>query len=96
MRAKRVDQNHAEVVAEFRRLGASVIDLSGVGKGCPDLAAGMAQRMALIEVKRDPKARYTPAQLDFLTWWTGPKVCRVENLEHVRQVVEFLRTGEKQ
>ena len=89
--AARVDTNHAEVVAAFRKCGVSVIDLSRVGGGCPDLALGCAGKTALAEVKRDKKAKYTPAQLDFLTWWNGAPVFRIESLEHVAQAVAFLR-----
>jgi len=33
MRARRVDQNHAEVVAALRKIGCEVMDLSRVGQG---------------------------------------------------------------
>lgn len=40
MRAARTDSNHAEIVKAFRDAGATVQDLSAVGKGCPDLLIG--------------------------------------------------------
>ena len=37
--AKR-DANHAQIVKRFRDIGASVLDLGAVGKGCPDILVG--------------------------------------------------------
>lgn len=36
-RAARVDANHGAVVAALRAAGCLVLDLSAVGRGCPDL-----------------------------------------------------------
>lgn len=89
--AARTDENHAEIVAEFRRLGASVIDLSRVGGGVPDLCVGVAKQTALVEVKRDAKSKYTPDQLDFMTYWNGQPVFRCETVEHAQYIVHHLR-----
>jgi Holliday junction resolvase len=92
-RAARVDENHGEIVTEFRRLGASVIDLSGVGAGCPDLCVGIAKQNALVEVKRDAKAKFTEDQLDFMTYWNGQPVFRVNCIEDAQYVVHHLKAG---
>ena len=75
MRAKRVDSNHSEVVAAFRKLGCSVLDLSKVGKGCPDLAVAFMGMTYLVEVK-DGKAKINAdvkkRQEEFRANWKGP------------------------
>ena len=86
-----MDENHGEIVSEFRRLGASVIDLSGVGEGCPDLCIGVAKQNALVEVKKNAKAKFTEAQLDFMTYWNGQPVFRVNCIEDAQYIVHLLR-----
>lgn len=47
-----MDANHAEIVAALRKVGCKVVDLSGVGKGVPDLlVADRLRRFWLVEVK---------------------------------------------
>lgn len=92
-RAAKVDANHGEIVAEFRRLGASVVDLSRVGGGVPDLCIGIAKETALVEVKRDAKAKFTQDQIDFMTWWNGRPVYRVNCIEDAQYVVYHLKGG---
>ena len=90
-RAARVDENHAEIVSAFRRLGASVADLSRCGDGIPDLAIGVNRQMRFVEVKRDAKAKFKPSQLDFMTWWSGPPVVRVDCIEQAAELVRLMR-----
>lgn len=49
-RSKR-DGNHNAIVDELEALGISVLDLSAVGSGCPDLLIGRAGRNYLVEIK---------------------------------------------
>ena len=51
MRAKRVDTNQKEIIHALRTFGAVIVDLSGVGKGCPYLLVGFKGKTYLIEVK---------------------------------------------
>ena len=92
-RAARTDGNHAEVMAAFRALGCSVLDLSRLGGGCPDLAIGVRGRTVLIEVKdgsKPPSARHlTLAEQEFFDGWKGA-VYVVEFLSDVQRVVERL------
>lgn len=75
--AKRVDDNHGEVVTGLREAlpEATVFDLSGAGKGIADLLVGYAGRNYLIEVKdgeKIPSAReLTDAQKEFHGSWQG-------------------------
>ena len=57
MVARRTDDNQREIVAALRAIGATVQDLSAVGKGCPDLLVGMQGRNLLLEVKKPPGPR---------------------------------------
>jgi len=69
-RAARIDSNHAEIVAALRKCGASVINLSRVGEGCPDLLVGMLGRNVLLEVKAE-KGRVRPNQQALIATWPG-------------------------
>ncbi len=46
------DANHATIERAFLRHKASVIDLSNVGHGVPDMLVGFCNQARLIEVKR--------------------------------------------
>ncbi len=64
-RAARTDNNHAEIVAALRSVGAGVCDLSAVGKGCPDLLVAYRGRWLTVEVKdgsKPPSARKLTAE----------------------------------
>ena len=81
MRAKRVDVNQREIVQALRTFGAVVHDLSGVGSGCPDLLVGYRGKTVLVEVKRDSKAKFTPAQIAWNEAWRGGLVARIESID---------------
>ena len=81
MRAKRVDVNQREIVQALRSFGAVVHDLSGVGQGCPDLLVGYRGKTVLVEVKRDSKAKFTPAQIVWHEAWRGGLVARIESID---------------
>lgn len=75
-RAAKKDDNHNEIADALRQCGCSVLDLSGVGGGCPDMLVGRHNENILIEVKR-PKAKgqqagkLTEPQEKFLAAWKG-------------------------
>ena len=77
-RAARTDANHAEIVQILKQAGCTVLDLSAVGKGCPDLAVGRRGVTYWIEVKdgsKPPSARaLTPDQTQWHDWWKGGSV----------------------
>jgi len=79
-RAARVDANHASIVKALRDAGCGVLDLSAVGKGCPDLLVHPPTypecRIAvMLEVKDGSKPpserKLTPAQVKFHAKWKG-------------------------
>jgi hypothetical protein len=74
--AAKVDENQILIITALRTIGATVQNLSGVGKGCPDLLVGFRGKNFLLEVKR-PKAKgqragaTTEAQKAFISRWRG-------------------------
>lgn len=69
--AKRTDENHKELIAELREVlpDATITDLSGVGKGVPDILIGWKKMNFLFEIKDGEKTKsqrsLTDAQKDF-------------------------------
>ena len=97
-RAARVDSNHKEVVDEFRRLGCSVLDMSRLGEGTPDLLIGFSGQCMLVEVKngkKPPSKRVlTGPQIYFwMSWKANPLV--VKSLDDVAKTVNVLQTWHK-
>jgi hypothetical protein len=74
-RAASVDRNQPAIVDVFRRMGASVEMLHGVGKGCPDLLVGILGFNWIVEVKdgtRKPsERRLNDMQQDWHEAWNG-------------------------
>lgn len=70
MRAAKVDENQAEIVDCFRKLGFSVQCLHTVGKGVPDLLIAKAGINYLVEVKM-PKGTLTKDQVKWHGEWRG-------------------------
>ena len=85
-RAAKTDLNQAEVVNEFRRLGASVQCLHSVGHGVPDLLIGYQLRNYLVEVKDGAKATLTPDQVVWHNRWPG----QVDVVRFVSDVKTFM------
>jgi len=81
MRAKRVDCNQKDIVHALKTFGATVVDLSGIGKGCPDLLIGFKGTTYLIEIKKDSKAKFTPQQLQFNELWSGGVIARIQTID---------------
>jgi len=70
------DSNHAEIVKELIEHDISVLDLSMVGSGCPDILIGFKTVMGsrvnvLVELKSNSKAVVRPIQEQFIRDWNG-------------------------
>lgn len=87
--ACRIDENQNEIVKTFRDLGASVLILSSVGKGCPDLLIGITDNQGykhniLVEVKDGKKSpsqrKLTSDEQKFFDNWKG-KVLVISSAE---------------
>lgn len=78
-RAAKVDGNQTAIVNALRQLGCGVLDLSAVGKGCPDLLVHCPTypfQTRLMEVKNlsGRGNKLTPAQQVFHANWRGAVV----------------------
>ena len=84
MPAKKVDANQPEITEALRKIGASVLILSDVGKGCPDILVGWRGVNYLMEIKDGDKVlskrRLTPDEDIFHNTWDG-QVATVECIE---------------
>lgn len=67
------DANAVEIVAAWLKVGAKVIHLDDVGKGCPDKLVGYAGHNWLAEIKTED-GELTPEQIEFFQTWPGQKV----------------------
>ena len=87
---RRTDSNHAEIVRALKQIGCSVLDLSAVGAGCPDILIGYRGRNVLVEIKRwghidKPQGRHeretAERQKRFRDGWNGLPVAVVDSIE---------------
>lgn len=89
----RRDANHVQIVAAFRKLGCSVLDLAAIGNGCPDLLVCKGDKHRLVEVKNDkqpPSGRLlTDDQAKFHSLWPG-RIVICTSVEHVPMIIENL------
>ena len=69
----RADINQAEIVKRLRQAGASVVILSSLGSGIPDLLIGWHGRNYLAEVKNleGRGTKLTPDEMLFFNQWQG-------------------------
>lgn len=77
---RRVDANQAEIVADLRAIGATVLHLHELGKGAPDILIGFRGANYLLEIKMKTagilkvvitKSRLSPKQRDWHERWAG-------------------------
>jgi Holliday junction resolvase len=90
--AKRVDKNQQMIVEEFRKLGFCVYITSHVGRGFPDILLGMGNtHTILVEIKSTEKAKFTDAQNEFMSKWTGGPVVRIDSIDGVHRLYNMLK-----
>jgi Holliday junction resolvase len=87
---KRVDENQKTLVHTFIALGASVLNLSTVGRGCPDLLIGYRGKSVLVEIKSSEKATYTEPQIKFMQTWRGGAVSRIDSVDAAIRLIKML------
>ena len=90
------DANHHEVVEAMQKAGASVIDMSHVGRGFPDLIVGFQSKTILMEIK-NPKTAYgkrglNKNQLKWKEQWTGGTYCVVDGPEAALRMINVCGT----
>lgn len=98
--ACRIDENQNEIVKTFRELGASVLILSAVGKGCPDLLVGLTDNQGrkhniLVEVKDGKKSpsqrKLTKDEQLFFDTWKG-RVTVIDSIAEAILLFNFAKT----
>lgn len=81
-RAVKRDANQAPIVKALIEAGRAVLDLSGVGGGCPDILVGWGGHMLLIEIKNpEGRDKVDPKQVDWHRTWKGTPVVVVRSVE---------------
>jgi len=99
--ACRIDENQNEIVKVLRKLGASVLILSTVGKGCPDLLIGLSDHKGykhnlLVEIKdgkKSPSQRLlTKPEQKFFDEWNGNAFI-VSSVEDAIYLIEAVKLG---
>jgi Holliday junction resolvase len=92
VRGRRTDANQSAIVAVLREVGASVVDLSAVGKGVPDLLVGYRGQTYLLEVKNKAgRNRITADQEVFYAWWRGAEAVIVYNERDALTAIDAIR-----
>lgn len=95
--ARRTDTNQVEIVAAFRKAGATVLHLHTVGNGAPDLLVGIAGVDVQVEVKdgrKPPSARkLTEAEATHHATWRGRRVEVVESARDALELVSRVMRG---
>ena len=86
---KRVDNNQLEIIKAFQSMGATVLNLSAVGKGCPDLLIGYKNISVLVEVK-SKTGKFTEPQLKFIKQWQGGAVNRIDSVDGAIRLIKLL------
>jgi hypothetical protein len=82
----RADNNQDEIVKGLRAIGASVIVLSQVGCGTPDLLVGFRGQNYLIEVK-EKLGKLSAVQITWHSLWCG-QAAVVRSFEEAMRVLE--------
>ena len=93
------DANQKAIVKALRQAGASVLIISEIGHGAPDLLVGHQGKNILVEVKdgaKPPSARrLTSAEDNFAQLWRGDPVRIVKSVTDALLLVGFERMGEE-
>ena len=88
--AKKVDANQLQIKHTLIALGCSVLDLSTVGRGCPDLLVGYKGNSVLVEIKSSAKATFTEPQIKFMQNWRGGAVSRIDSVDAAIRLIKML------
>lgn len=96
MRARKKDGNHHEVVAEFKKMGCVVEDMTAIDNFCDVHVSVDHARFAWVEIK-DGNKRLTSGEIKFRDkcqalnepWF----ICR--SVEDVQGIVRFIKNGQE-
>lgn len=78
------DKNQPEIVRALDRVGATALDLSSVGCGCPDILVGFRGMNYLAEIKMPKKQLSVAQKVVKDIWWRGGKVHVLRSVHDIR------------
>jgi len=95
MRRGRIDENQRIIVDTLRTAGATVVLLSDVGKGVPDLLVGFRGVTLLMEVKDGKKPpsdrQLTPDQQRWHAEWRGGALAIVDSADSALRMIGVIK-----
>ena len=84
---RRTDANQKDIVRALRQCGCSVLDLSAVGSGCPDILVSDREGVLhLMEIKIE-KGKLNELQENFFETWRGRKPIVVRSVAEALHAV---------
>lgn len=89
--ARRVDANHANICAAIRERSWSVLDLSRVGGGAPDILIGAAFYTIPAEIKTETGKLNELQQVFHKKWMGSPILILRDPLQAVMAIREEMR-----
>lgn len=95
MRRGRIDDNQQAIVNILRTTGATVVVLSGVGKGVPDLLVGFRGVTLLMEIKDGKKPpsdrKLTTDQQKWHAEWRGGALAIVDSADSALRMIGVIK-----
>lgn len=95
MRRGRIDDNQQTIVNILRTTGATVVSLSGVGKGVPDLLVGFRGVTLLMEIKDGKKPpsdrKLTTDQQKWHAEWRGGALAIVDSADSALKMIGVIK-----
>ena len=95
MRRGRIDDNQQAIVNILRTTGATVVLLSGVGKGVPDLLVGFKGVTLLMEIKDGKKPpsdrKLTTDQQKWHAEWKGGALSIVDSADSALRMIGVIK-----
>jgi len=95
MRRGRIDDNQQAIVNILRTTGATVVLLSGVGKGVPDLLVGFRGVTLLMEIKDGKKPpsdrKLTTDQQKWHAEWKGGALAIVDSADSALRMIGVIK-----
>ena len=95
MRRGRIDDNQQTIVNILRTTGATVVSLSGVGKGVPDLLVGFRGVTLLMEIKDGKKPpsdrKLTTDQQKWHAEWKGGALAIVDSADSALRMIGVIK-----
>ena len=95
MRRGRIDDNQQTIVNILRTTGATVVLLSGVGKGVPDLLVGFRGVTLLMEIKDGKKPpsdrKLTTDQQKWHAEWRGGALAIVDSADSALRMIGVIK-----